>query len=564
MNKAPSKPLVVIGIAGTRLDAGHRQNRWQRWRPTVALCQHDELVVERLELIHSPHDRSLVKQLAEDIAAVSPETTVVPHVLDVADPWDFEQVFAALHAFARQYPFRPEDEDYLIHIATGTHVQQICLFLLAESRHLPGRLIQTSPPASSQPKPRSAEGTYRIIDLDLSQYDALAQRFADERRDDLTFLKSGIATRNPAFNRLMERIERVAIASRAPLLITGPTGAGKSQLAKRIYELKRRRRQVEGALVEVNCATLRGDQAMSALFGHARGAFTGASAARAGLLRSADRGLLFLDEIGELGLDEQAMLLRAIEERRFLPVGSDAEVTSDFQLIAGTNRNLQQAVAAGRFREDLLARINLWTFTLPGLAERREDIEPNLDFELDRFSQQAGRRITWNREARSKFLAFAESASASWRGNFRDLNAAVTRLGTLAVAGRVTEADVREEIERLRDSWSTPPGGNQESIDADDSSTTTQMAGGRLAMELIGDQQWQQLDLFDRLQLSAVLKICSQARSLSDAGRMLFAVSRLAKTQPNDADRLRKFLARFQLAWDPQQAAVKSLRAAEN
>ena len=124
---------------------------------------------------------------------------------------------------------------------------------------------------------------------------------------------------------------------------------------------------------------------MSALFGHVKGAFTGAMRDRPGLLRGANGGLLFLDEMAELGLDEQAMLLRALEEKRFLPLGGDREIASDFQLIAGTNRDLAEAVRTGRFREDLLARIDLWTFRLPGLAERREDIAPNLDYELEQF-----------------------------------------------------------------------------------------------------------------------------------------------------------------------------------
>ena len=148
---------------------------------------------------------------------------------------------------------------------------------------------------------------------------------------------------------------------------------------------------MEGPFVEVNCATLRGDAAMSALFGHVKGAFTGAIRDRPGLLRAADGGLLFLDEVGELGPDEQAMLLRALEEKRFLPVGADKEVKSDFQLIAGTNRDLSDAVRQGRFREDLLARINLWTFQLPALRERREDIEPNLDYELEQFAAAPAR-----------------------------------------------------------------------------------------------------------------------------------------------------------------------------
>src|SRR5690606_31760047 len=238
-----------------------------------------------------------------------------------------------------------------------SHVMQICLFLLCESRHLPGKLLQTSPPTA---KNRGQPGTYSIIDLDLSRYDLIARRAKEEQREATDVLKSGIRTRNAAFNALMGRIEQVAGSTRAPLLLTGPTGAGKSQLARRIFDLKASRRQVEGPFVEVNCATLRGDGAIAALFGHVKGAFTGAVNARPGLLRSADGGVLFLDEIGELGLDEQAMLLRAIEDKTFHPLGSDSPVRSDFQLIAGTNRELQDAVDEGLFREDLLARIDLW------------------------------------------------------------------------------------------------------------------------------------------------------------------------------------------------------------
>ena len=115
----------------------------------------------------------------------------------------------------------------------------------------------------------------------------------------------------------------------------------------------------------------------------------------------------YFDEIGELGADEQAMLLKAIEEKTFYPFGSDRQVSSDFQLIAGTVRDLRQLVAEGKFREDLYARINLWTFTLPGLRQRQEDIEPNLDYEVERHASLTGDSVRFNTEARRAWLAFA-------------------------------------------------------------------------------------------------------------------------------------------------------------
>lgn len=525
------KPLVVFAMLGTQLDRGTGPGRWEAWRPTVALGMHEDLMVDRLELLVDERRwQRLAQQVCEDLAQVSPETAIRRHDLYLEDPWDFERVYAALHDLLRGYPFRPEDEDYAIHITTGTHVAQICWFLLAESRLFPGRLLQTSPP----PKQGAGEaGGFALIDLDLSRYDRIAQRFAQQRQEDRDLLKSGIATRNPAFNRMIARIETVATRSKAPMLLMGPTGAGKSQLARRVFELKKLKHQLPGRFVEVNCATLRGDGAMSALFGHVKGAYTGAVGERAGLLRAADKGLLFLDEIGELGLDEQALLLRALEEKRFPPVGSDRDVQSDFQLIAGTNRDLQQAVRAGRFRDDLLARLNLWTYRLPGLAERIEDVEPNLDFELERWSREQGRRVAFNREARTAYLRFATGLEAMWPGNFRDLGASVMRMATLAEAGRIDEAIVEEEIALLRAQWRAGE---------DDTAQAPLRA-------LLG-AGWDALDRFDRVQLEDVVAVCQRAASLSEAGRVLFAASRAKRSSVNDADRLRKYLARFGLSWE--------------
>lgn len=522
------KPLVVIGFLGSTLDGSKPDaSRWNKWRPSVGIVMHEDLRVDRFVLLHGTPHRRLAEFVAEDIRSVSPETRVEPYLIDFADAWDFEEVYGKLLDFVRASPFDPEAEDYLVHITTGTHVAQICLFLLTEAHYLPGRLLQT------QPQRGTAEpaGTWNAIDLDLSRYDSIATRFSAASAESTSFLKSGIETRNRAFNAMIDEIEQVATRSRAPVLLMGPTGAGKSQLARRIYDLKRLKHQVKGAFVEVNCATLKGDSAMSALFGHKKGSFTGATADRAGLLRTADNGMLFLDEIGELGLDEQAMILRAIEDKRFLPVGADSEAASDFQLLAGTNRDLGRAVADGRFRDDLYARLNLWTFALPGLADRHEDIAPNLDYELDRFAEREGTRVTFNKEARDRYLTFATHPDARWTGNFRDLASSVTRMATFSPSGRIDASCVDSEIGRLRRLWSTGT--------AVDDGLGTIVPAERMA----------ELDLFDRVQLAHVVAICRRSRSLSEAGRMLFAESLAKRSSSNDADRLRKYLQRFDLTW---------------
>jgi transcriptional regulatory protein RtcR len=537
---AKSKGYTVVSFLGAQLDRGGA-DRWGLWRPNVAMCQHDDLLVSRLVLMTDRRFSKLYDQVVEDIALVSPETKVERCDFGVRDPWDFEQVFDRLYGISQELAFDPGRDDVLVHMATGTHVAQICLFLLTETRHFPARLLQTGPPPANKKIP----GTWQIIDLDLSRFDRIAQRFAQERAAAQSLLKSGIRTQSRAFEDLITRVERVAPVSKAPMLLMGPTGAGKSQLAKRIYELKQQRSQLRGPFVEVNCATIRGDGAHSALFGHQKGAFTGALQSRPGLLRAADGGLLFLDEIGELGLDEQAMLLRALEDKRFLPLGSDKDVHSDFQLIAGTNRELGSAVAAGTFREDLLARINLWTFRLPGLRDRIEDLEPNVEHELERWSQQVGRRVHFSAEARRRYLDFATSPEAAWHGNFRDLNGSITRLCTLAEGGRITEVDVDGEIARLRSDWrrdepfaaGAAGGDGARGAEADDD----------LLRSVLGDERLAALDRFDRVQLAEVVRCCRSARSLSAAGRELFAVTRQKRATANDADRLRKYLARFGL-----------------
>lgn len=516
---------VVLGFLGTQLDMGKRN----RWKPSVSLCQHPDFPIDRFELIHDEKFRSLAERVQRDIVTASPDTEVLLRRMDLDDPWDFQEVYGKLYDFARDYGFDEDREQYHVHLTTGTHVAQICWFLLTESRHVPARLAQTGPPRSDEGGP----GKLDIIDLDLSRYNALQQRFDLVAREHSFLLKGGIETRSPAYNAVIDRIELVASSSDAPIMLLGESGTGKTELARRIYELKLQQRRVKGRLVQVNCATLRGHSALSALFGQRRSHTGVAGTERSGLLHEAGGGVLFLDEVDELGLDEQAALLHAIETGRYYPLGSDHEVTSRFQVIAGTSRDPVRLTARGRFRPDLLSRLNMWSFRLPALRERREDIEPNLVFELARAERDLGVRVGFNADAHALFLRFARDPSTPWPGNFRDFGSAVRRMCTLAPRGRITRNMVEDEIRTLRSYWQDGASNNDDRLLAD-------VLGPRAA----------EIDRFDRAQLAEVIRTCRRSPSLSEAGRQLFAVSRQQRKTTNDADRLRKYLHRFQLDWN--------------
>ena len=526
---------VIVSILGQNLDStGFGQKRWFRWRPTMSLLMHHHFQVDELVLLYEKKDQNLLDMTMKDAQELCLNIKVTPYQIDYEDPWDFEQVYGQLHGFAEDYSFNTEENKYYFHITTGTHVAQICIYLLTEANYFPGKLIQSSPSKGGP------HGRFRTINLDLSRYDQIASRFHKESQASISHLKSGIETKNTQYNELISEIENVAVKSTAPILISGPTGVGKSHLAKKIYELKQQKLQLKGNLVEVNCATLRGDNAMSALFGHVKGAYTGAVSERAGLLMEANKGLLFLDEIGELGQDEQAMLLRAIEDKVFTPFGSDKQVSSDFQLIAGTNRNLYERVESGDFREDLLARINLWSYQLPSLRDRYEDIEPNVEFELNRYAQNTNQKVSFNSTAKSKYLSFSLSSYADWKANFRDLNSSITRMATLATGGRINETIVDREIQRLQQDWNTGSINTTNSGNINDE---------ELLQSTLSAEQYEVLDLFEKSQLAQVISVCKNSKSMADAGRKLFDKSRLQKSASNDSQRLKNYLKKYDIVF---------------
>jgi DNA-binding NtrC family response regulator len=252
---------------------------------------------------------------------------------------------------------------------------------------------------------------------------------------------------------LLALVRRVA-PSRSTVLIQGESGTGKELVARLLHYWSDR---VGQPFVAVNCKAFAEGVLESELFGHEKGAFTGAASARAGCFERASSGTLFLDEIGETGTDFQAKLLRVLQDGEVLRVGATQPRGVDVRVVAATNRVLRDEITAGRFREDLFFRLNVIPISLPPLRERREDIVPLARHFLARHATEAGRHLAFTPESEQALL------SHSWPGNARELENAIERAVVLAHGERITPEDLL--LEQSSTSSETPGGTLQESLD---------------------------------------------------------------------------------------------------
>ncbi len=223
---------------------------------------------------------------------------------------------------------------------------------------------------------------------------------------------------SPSMKQVLKTIGKVASTS-VPILITGETGTGKSRLAEYIHRVSALR---DKPFLTIDCAALPESLLESELFGHMKGAFTGAVNSRRGLLEEAQGGTVFLDEIGELSPSTQAKLLRAIQEHEIRPVGSNKSVSIDVRFIAATHRRLEEDVKTGRFREDLFYRLSVIPLYLPPLRERREDLAALIGFFINRFNERYGRNVTQISPAAMNILY-----NQPWKGNIRELENVLER-----------------------------------------------------------------------------------------------------------------------------------------
>jgi sigma-54 specific flagellar transcriptional regulator A len=283
--------------------------------------------------------------------------------------------------------------------------------------------------------------------MSLLANERLADQFADQEPETgvtpvrttlLPTSRGKIIGRSPRIRAALQTLVRVSTSS-CTVLVTGESGTGKELFVAALHDASPR---AKGPLVAVNCGAIPENLIESELFGHARGAFTGAHANRQGRVAAAEGGTLFLDEVGELPLSVQVKLLRLLQQREYSPVGESRVVKCDVRIVAATNRNLEEEVAEGRFREDLFYRLNVIHVDLPPLRERPEDVPLLANHFLRAAAARAGRSdiVGFTPEALDRIAAY------DWPGNVRSLENAVERAVLLAVGPRVEVGDLPPRI----------------------------------------------------------------------------------------------------------------------
>ena len=559
------------------------------WRPSVALASYPDLKFDDYYLLYSGLKGAMLKtfnEVKEDIEALRPKVNLHIEEMAFKSPWDMVSVFTNLYKFAEAHASEFGAEGTLCYVNCNHGTMQIreSLFMLSQEGKIPGMRILPSPWHDNTKRDyRTPVGSYAKDDpSDFNEaYRKLSR--ATKRQAKNNGLMEGIFVdkSNTEFLELLNQILFVAQRTKEPILFTGPTGSGKSNLARNIAKTK----GLKDKFVSVNCATLGGDPGIikSELFGHDRGDFTGAISTCDGKLQQANGGILFLDEIAELPLDSQAMLLTAIETKKFRRPHSTVDIQCDFMLICGTNKDLWEEVKAKRFRLDLLERINTWHFHLPGLAEkerpgyaaRRKDIALNCQQVLSEYNKKYSSHLEFANDALQRFIEYAEADTTEWKGNFREFNAMIFRMATFANGLQIELHGVEKEIERTEF--------EQKSYKADNNDATTKQEQFPTASqtihtpaptstlpdasckfeflrELLGEK-YAELRLDELAQLAFVASVCADAKNQADASRRL----RINQNDSKDGSpQLFKYLYHLGLNFDKVKTFACGLKPSDS
>ncbi len=306
----------------------------------------------------------------------------------------------------------------------NTHGYRIPFLIMTGYGDIPGAVEAVKKGAVDYlPKPVQTEKVLGII-----------RKALERKRRDGNTKQRFYTSKSPLALRLQEHIRLVAPVDTLAVLIRGASGTGKEYVARQIHVLSGRS---DASFIAVDCGVLPKELAASELFGHVKGAFTGATENKTGMFAAANHGTLFLDEVGNLNAEVQRALLRALQEKRYRPVGGKEEIQTDIRLVAATNEDLEKAIAEGRFREDLFHRLNEFPLHVPLLAECIEDIIPLAEFMLDAANQEFSRKVKgFDREVQKRLKSY------SWPGNIRELRMVVRRATLLAKDDWITTGEI--------------------------------------------------------------------------------------------------------------------------
>jgi Nif-specific regulatory protein len=440
----------ALSILGDEEDAKDLLDLYQLSITLLGCNSQEEIVDTALELLQERSQASVVGFLWSDDQGNLHTKKVLPK--DAADKVRLSEKLTELVCGQSRAAWLCEHTDVEVSDSLQHYADAICVPLIRDEATHGAIHLYTEKKRFRRSDFEVAVSVANMLAIALAKAHQFATLKADHQR--LVAKSAGfdelIGESEPML-KLKSKIERIGHASGC-VLVRGESGCGKELVSRAIHRLSPRTDQ---PMLSVNCAAIPRDLMESQLFGHKKGAFTGAESDHIGWFEQADSGTLFLDEVGELTLEGQAKLLRILEGHPFLPVGGQKEISVDVRVVAATNRDLRDFVREGRFREDLYYRLSVFELFIPPLRDRSSDIEMLLDFFLDHFKMQHGRpNLKLSDVARAKLLSY------NWPGNVRQLRNVIDSAVVMALEDEIETEDLglrdagSDELESLRiDHW---------------------------------------------------------------------------------------------------------------
>jgi transcriptional regulator with PAS, ATPase and Fis domain len=395
------------------------------------------LSFDELHLLHDQDPQKVAGYLDWLTQSNTIKTVSIP--CSLRSPIDFGDIHQAVDSYLKKLTSTAPNLDISIHLSPGTPSMTAVSILLGKTKYNT-RFVQST---------KEKGGEFVSIPFDISaEFVPQIVKRADQKLNELALDQaptsaafSDIITQNPDFQRVIRKAEKIAVRD-VPALIMGESGTGKELFAKAIHNASHRQGK---PFITVNCGAIPKDLVDSELFGHVKGAFTGAVSNKIGYFEAADGGTLFLDEFGELPEDAQVRLLRVLQSGEISKVGDSKAQIVDVRVIAATNRDLAQDITAGRFREDLFYRVAIGVLTLPPLRERSGDIALLVDHLMTAINREASNQPGY---VDKKISVKAKNIilNHSWPGNIRELHGTLLRASIWAESDTITEFDIQEAM----------------------------------------------------------------------------------------------------------------------